>query len=204
METPHTGNRFKHLLSAATLKRSVLWALIALVLTVLVLSTIARRQHGEPVFNGRELRSWLRDLDDLKSDQASNAMEAVHQMDTNSIPTLLKMVSSKDAKPKRFLIWALSKQPVFIFDLRSADQQHFEAYIAFRVLKGRAKPAIPALSRALRDSDADISNCALRCLLGIGPDAREALENARCDRNSSVRKMAESALAVLESETSTN
>ncbi len=204
METPDTGNRVKHPLRSTVVKRSVFVAVIALVLTAVLLLTIAQSQQGEPVYKGRQLRSWLRDLDDLKSDQAGDAIEAIRYMDRNCIPILLNMVSSKDSKPKRFLIGALSKQSIVTIDLRSADQQHFEAYIAFRVLKGRAKPAIPALSRALRDPDADISNCALKCLLGIGPDARQALEDARRDLNSSVRKMAESALAVLDSETGTN
>jgi hypothetical protein len=176
----------------------LIFAVVSIVFLSIAMHIIVK---NEPIYKEHRLSYWLGEFDSLKSDEAGEAMEALEHIGTNCIPTLLGMVRSKDSSVKSFVLHMMSKQSFLAVNMRSSDQLHHEAYIAFYVLRGRGKTAIPGLAASLRDANPDVRNCALKSLIAIGPEARKTLEEAAHDSDRSVSSMAESGLALLDSET---
>jgi hypothetical protein len=108
------------------------------------------------------------------------------------------MVQSRDSHTRKILIEASSRIKLFPFDPRSADLDHYRARHGFSALRELARDAAPQLCALLSDPDPDVQECAVRCLLGIGQDARGALETALRSSDTNVSSTAENALAILD------
>ena len=79
---------------------------IALVVLLAVIATVVAfiaLRPREPVYEGKRLSEWLRDLDDntLAADSRNRAVDAVRQIGTNCVPTLVDMLQSSDSWLKR-------------------------------------------------------------------------------------------------------
>ena len=140
-------------------------SLAALLATACLICSAAATDEHEPIYQGRTLSDWTRDLDPhtvVMVGHEPSAWTAIGHMGTNAIPTLLKWLSEPDPPEP------LKPHLAPCFTLSRSERAEF----AFRILGGAARPAIPELTRLARKSS-DPSR-AKRCadsLASIGPEA---------------------------------
>jgi hypothetical protein len=105
--------------------------------------------HGEPTYAGKPLSFWLKGFDigynDPRKPSHDQSVEALREAGTNAIPTLLRMLRSRDSDLNHRLTRLLAKQRVIKVDYVSADRQRWAAREALSALGLAAKPAIPEL-----------------------------------------------------------
>ena len=150
-------------------------------------------QNREPVYQGRELRLWLRDYAGWDSspkawaEAKSRAEHAVRQIGTNAIPHLLEMVSETESPRMRSVtdywdghVESLKILPASIrhpsWYKRLTRYANMEGEIGFKILGADAHDAVPELmilyertfsmdSLSVMNSQVAIS----RSLVSIGP-----------------------------------
>ena len=121
----------------------------------------------EPVYQGKRLSDWLRDLDDntLAADSRNRAVDAVRQIGSNCLPTLAEMLHSSDSWPKRKLIDLVGNQSRIRFHFTTAQERRGWAIQGIKVL---GPAAIPMLIDLLNDKAA--MTTAMICLSRVGPE----------------------------------
>ncbi len=107
---------------------------------------------------------------------AVEADEAMANIGTNAIPTLLRMISAKEAGLKLRLRKLAEMQKFIDIPPNLDGQKHNEAASGFMKLGPAARDAVPALVEIYeRDIDESSRIAALHALGAIGPDARTAV-----------------------------
>jgi HEAT repeat protein len=139
--------------------------------------------HREPVYHGKSLTAWMdqmyrcqlsaRTFPELA--KAEEARTAIHEIGTNALPSLIRMVRARDSQFKKALLALAANQSVFGLPFKSADYYHNRATWCFRALGRDAKPAFPALIELLHDPDRKVQASAATCLCMLGPEARDAV-----------------------------
>ena len=121
----------------------------------------------EPVYQGKRLSVWLRDLDEntLASDSRTRAVDAVRQIGTNCVPTLVEMLHSSDSWLKRTLMELAGKQSRIRFHFTTAQERRNQAIQGIEVL---GPAAIPMLIDLLNDKAT--MPTAMICLTLVGPE----------------------------------
>jgi hypothetical protein len=138
----------------------------------------------EPVFEGRPLSSWLENH--LPSSAANppygspgwkKADEAIRQIGTNGIPTLLEMMRAKDRPAVVLTIRRTALRFGFpVKECRPAVASNEEAAYAFEMLGANAASAVPELLRIYQQNiSASSQRCAAQALGHIGRDSEPAL-----------------------------
>ena len=160
------------------------------VLTVALIGVIVwyvAHRPDKPIYQGRTLTNWLGDFGAVQVTftpprrgmaiaSTREANEAVHQIGTNAIPTLLALLRVKDSALKVKLIYLLQRQHLLKFRLRPAEEWNAIAACAFSVVGTNAKPAVPELIAIANQNISKESRCsAIGSLGGIGPAAAEAI-----------------------------
>ncbi len=91
---------------------------------------------SEPTYQGKPLTYWLdnyafhfESTNGLAAE--TNAINAVCEIGTNGIPTLLRLLDAKDSNFKLKLIQLAKKQRLINIKFRSAEMQHLEASAGF-------------------------------------------------------------------------
>ncbi len=144
-------------------------------------------QPGEPVYGGKPLTLWLKDLSSPNEQGASEteralsrakvekARNAVQQIGTNAIPHLIRMVRScrPDSRLRRYADDMLERQRLIRVELPVHEDQSWLASFGFEVLGRAGEPAIPELCRLLGNPYTAVQ--AANCLREIGPTAVPAL-----------------------------
>ncbi len=137
---------------------------------------------SQPVYQGKELSSWLEAYDPylrwkVTPAQKQEADAAVSHIGTNSIPTLLRMLRARDWRwSARFLEW-LSKVRIFkIKRSLPAENLQFAAANAFSVLGTEASNAVPKLIEIYKQNISESSRYyTVLSLWAIGPAANAAV-----------------------------
>ena len=147
------------------------------------------REAREPVHEGQKLSEWMeRHLPSSAanppygSEGWKKAHEAIRNIGTNGIPTLLKMISATDnGFKRRFLKWA-STQPRLHLRYRPAYQLNEEAEYAIEILGTNAVGAVPGLTKIYQDARSESSQrCTALALGHIGRGARTSnIRTIRC------------------------
>jgi hypothetical protein len=138
---------------------------------------------NEPVYQGKTLSLWLDDYFQSRWTShdpvtRTNAEEAVRQIGTNAIPTLLKMIKAQNPSPVMFKLMELARNRRLekLLYPRSAFQRHVQALEAFRILNTNAACAVPELISISDEPRYPTSQeYAMRALGSIGPDAKPAI-----------------------------
>lgn len=131
----------------------------------------SRPTRPEPVYQGRRLTSWLKQLDDgeafgisssrplsLTSSQLE-AASAIHAMGTNALPFLMDDLHARpteESRRVRFYRWSNKHLPDWLhstlfpsMDTTEEDRIRWRAAQGLSALGARAKPALPELKRLL-------------------------------------------------------
>jgi hypothetical protein len=98
----------------------------------------------EPVYRGKPLSFWLEGYrpSQLGGPEQTNADEAILQVGTNAIPTLLRMARAKDSALTLKLVELTQKQRFLRFDYIRASERNIQAVHGFRQLSAAAKDAV--------------------------------------------------------------
>jgi len=138
----------------------------------------------EPSYQGRTLTSWLENHVPNSSANPRygspgwrQANEALRQIGTNAIPTLLEMIGDKDPPPFLLKLLLLAQRKGWISTrYRYARLRNEEAAYAFEVLTTNAAPAVPGLIRIYERNVSTLSQeCAAEALGHIGRPAAAAV-----------------------------
>lgn len=153
---------------------------VAAIFCLLVVQPI---QSSEPTYNGHPLSEWL--VLDLKS-QAS-AENAIRQIGTNGIPTLIDILGAKESNKRKVLAKLDNeelKQEFSSKDSNLADLRNL-AVNGFGILGANAESAVPQITKLFYDQETRFE--ATRALIRVGPRGFSVLTNALADEDSSVR-----------------
>jgi len=162
----------------ATKRRTLLVTLLIAVLGGV--SWLLLRPDPEPIYQGKPLSYWLRGFDSGSTPSAQGkADEAMRQIGTNAIPTLLRMLKPTDSQFKLNLIQFAKKQNLINIKWRTAWTLHREALFGFRCLGPQGKTAVPALLEIYneRRSGQYYRDCVFfaQTFATMGPDASNAV-----------------------------
>src|SRR2546426_4374026 len=150
----------------------------------------------EPVYEGKRLSEWLRDLDDniLAADSRNRAVDAVRQIGSNCVPTLVELLHSSDSWPKRKLMELVGNQSRIRFHFTTAQERRSRAIRGIEVL---GPAAIPMLIDLLNDK-ATMST-AMICLSRVGSEVVWPLTCTVTNEGPQVRSAAIVTLGLLRS-----
>lgn len=125
----------------------------------------------EPSYHGKALSEWMGEPD------KAVRYNAIQQIGTNAIPTLLDILSIKRGNVKRVLSKLQSKE-IKGFTSKDADLEDLRnlAVDGFEALGTNAEPAIPRMTKLLNDDQLRFQ--AARALTKVGPKGFTVLTNA--------------------------
>ena len=150
-------------------------------------------RSSEPSYNGKPLSEWLlilkigyasageRVVDDTE------AREAVRQMGTNAIPTLLDILGADD-QSKWWVVHRLKSKgfrEMYHNPKVPTDDLHDTGVMAFGRLGTNAIPAIPNIKKLL--DDWETCSGAAQVLVGLGPAGWDTLTNGLYNSDDNVR-----------------
>lgn len=156
---------------------------IGITIAITVLAWLALRPR-EPVYEGRRLSYWLQGYlpypdnvpKEVSEQKANDAMSAIG---TNAIPTLLRLLRSRDSaltlKWFSLLDW-LDKNYAFKIHYNRDMDRLIEAWLGFKELGANGALAVPALIKIYEQNISDDSRWGAAYSLGaIGPPAKIAV-----------------------------
>jgi hypothetical protein len=149
----------------------IAFAIAFVVLVGAVVWQVAQPCESEPVYEGKRLSVWL------NSDTGrGESGEVVRQIGTNAIPTLLRLLRTKDSALKVKLMDLLQRQHIIKIEYTPAETWHFRAAYAFGVLGTNAQTAVPALI-TIADDNISLNSrvCAIESLGYVGLPTKEAV-----------------------------
>lgn len=150
-------------------------AILLLGVTVFVL--VALWKSAEPSYQGQSLSRWLEQYHSAlgTGTPSVEAEEAIRQIGTNALPTLIRMIRARDSWLQETLMKWMSKQKFVKFGLTPASKLRFQAQAGYQVLGAAAKAQVPQLIKILtNDSIAQVRQCTASALGGIGEEAKSA------------------------------
>lgn len=178
-----------------------------LMLTFFCLFAVQSTQCSEPTYSGRALSEWLLELkkspssdevlagiqqhldtETIYQNKKNQDENAIRQIGTNGIPTLLDILGAKNRNVKKVVLKLQSKElqeeynynkDAKVEDLRSL------AVDGFAILGTNAESAVPQLDKLFHDSETRFQ--AIRALTKVGPAGFSVLTNALADKDSAVR-----------------
>jgi hypothetical protein len=182
-------------------RKKLFWGGFIILAAILVcIFCFTPKARKEPVYRGKTLTQWLKQLDDGEADGISSgrlpsftgaqteAAEAIRAIGTNALPFMMDDIhASPSEKAMRIQLhrgWAwvdrrFLRGMVALSDVTSEDQARWRAAQGLSALGPLAKPAVPELSRLLFTNyfHSSIKEAAY-ALAGIGPEGIAVLTNA--------------------------
>jgi HEAT repeat protein len=191
-------------------------AVLLVALVGLVVWQVLR--EPEPVYQGKGLRTWLRECRESgyigleeQVEAPPLARHAVRTIGTNAIPFLLKMLGKKDSSVVAGLVafWNrhLVSLPLWLrhppWYVNQAAFVNSEGALGFEFLGRDAEPAVPALIALYeRNISPDSQVATSRALNAIGPEAQgmaiPSFLRAAASSNAPVREVAVMALFLID------
>ncbi len=182
-------------------KRRILLAVLLAALGGIILWRVD--QPRDPMYQGRSLSQWLKEYDPrIFINNKEEVDDAIRHIGTNAIPTLLKMLRSKDNVVKAAAVKQAERANLIWISL--AEERDVEAAQGFEVLGASAKDAVPALVEIYKQRISPDSEMATAWALGcIGPAAKKAIPQlleAATNANTVLRQCAIESLGRIRSE----
>lgn len=161
-------------------KRRILIAILALaVLGGAAWMMLSPRVEPEPVYQGKPLSAWLENFSPIgtyfSTSNADAARTAIQNMGTNTISTMLRMLSTPNLPWKNRLFVLAQKQHIIKIHYVEPQMLYNRALFGFQALGDpRSAGAVPELVKIYDQNPAAQSLIAI--ILGqIGPDAKAAV-----------------------------
>jgi hypothetical protein len=185
MENARFSLRIVHAVSMGNKRRILIAALLVVLVCALAWLALLRGKPNEPVYEGKGLSAWLRDIDyGQPQAKREKAGEAIRSMGTNSIPFLLHDLDPlQQSNLKEHLIQLARKQSLFKLNWSSADELSRQATWGFQALGPAGGPAIPELLRLEQSNPGYVPGA----LAGIGVAALPYLIQGFTNKNEWVR-----------------
>jgi len=131
----------------------------------------------EPVYQGEPLSFWLESYYKHPSDLAVGhaTTNAIRQAGTNAIPTLLRLLRTRDSGIKTAVLHWFNGHPHVKSPFVSAADQNMAAYQGFLLLGQDARPAVPELVQIFEADPGTVSAAVIaEIIFSIGPGADDA------------------------------
>jgi len=148
-----------------------------LLLTVTAFVLVAVWRSAEPSYQGQSLGRWLEQYHSARGTGTSSvkAEEAIRQMGTNALPTLIRMICARDSLIKQAVMKWSSKQKFIKFTFTPATKLRYQAQAGYEILGPAAKAQVPELTVILtNDNVGQVRQCTASALGFIGEDAKSA------------------------------
>ena len=149
-------------------------------------------RSSEPSYNGKPLSEWLLILklgytSAGERAERADAREAIRQMGTNAIPTLLHILGANDRNKGWVLARLKSKgfREMYHNQNVTTDDLQDTGVEAFGLLGTNAISAIPKINKLF--GDWETCSPAARVLAGLGPEGVAALTNGLASENDDIR-----------------
>jgi HEAT repeat protein len=172
-------------------KKQGLLAFILIAGALALLLWIAQ-QPREPVYQGRQLSSWLKDLENWDGDTNNAAFVAFREMGTNAIPPLLEVIESDGSPIQRMIMKFNKRQSVVKLPFGTPWVKTMTAAWGLYAMGTNAEPALPVLTNLLFHTNAVIASATV--LAGIGSAGVPSLLAALTNRDYLIRFSAASGL----------
>jgi len=165
--------------------------------STICLLAVPSARSSEPVFNGRPLSEWLlfnsspTIAEHLLPEGSPSPAEAIRQIGTNGIPTLLEILGATPQN-EGWVLWKLKSKALkrqMRGDLNSDDLTDF-AVDGFGVLGTNAESAVPKIAKLLHNGQITSISPALRALAEIGPKGIAVVTNTLSDPDDTLRGVA--------------
>lgn len=117
-------------------------------------------QQREPVYKGRTLTSWLKDIAQYHREKTAvelEAKEAVRQIGTNAVPTLLRWLSARDSALEIRATSLIQRQHLIHVEYTSAAERNRLAMWGFEELRTNARSAVPELIQIANGANSSIA-----------------------------------------------
>ncbi|HEV7924290.1 MAG TPA: HEAT repeat domain-containing protein [Verrucomicrobiae bacterium] len=147
---------------------------------------------SEPVYQGKPLSSWLKDMENWNGNTNDAAFMAFRDMGSNAIPPLLRVLQSGGGRFRHMVMAVNDKQSVVQLPFGKPWEQSMAAARGLYAMGSNARPALPALTNLLFHSNETITSAI--AMAGIGTDALPILLSALSNQNYRIRIAAVSAL----------
>lgn len=170
--------------------------MIGLAVLLLGILIIGLTPANEPSYQGRKLSEWLMLWRNswggvgIGDGHRAECEEALGNIGTNAIPTLLRFLAAHDSDLKSRLIKIVNNQKIADLRLLPAGEKHLLAATGFSFLGTNALPAMPALIELTNHKNSAIRIQALRSLVLImpgNPKLLPVLTNLLHDADTAVR-----------------
>lgn len=160
---------------------------IAIVVAFVALAGVIGWQVVKPsepdlVYKGKRLTKWLAPHPYLEANSSTTriltpeAEEALRQIGSNAVPTLLRMLRARDSALTVKLMRLVQSQHVIKVEYIPANIWNASALEAFNILGSNGQSAVPELIRiASNNFSATSTSCAILSLVKVGPAARQAV-----------------------------
>jgi len=176
-------------------------AVLAVALVGAIAWQIAQSRAPDPVYKSRKLSEWLKDMwrNENGITVSHGTVEAVRELGTNAIPTLLQMLRTEDSPLELKLRRLIKRQQVIKVQFTPIRQKQMAAAFAFDFLGTNAQSAVPALIQIVDDEGISPSSRELAILsLGyIGPPAKQSVPHLLPWATNGVEKLRDTAQTAL-------
>jgi hypothetical protein len=197
--------------------RKTIVGLTVLTAAVAGFAFLYSRWSGEPVYQGKPLRSWLEQFGTNHwtgaghdGDLDRHAEAALQHLGTNAVPIYLEMMTARES-PLKVKLLALAQKPwLKLFHVPSVVEYRNQVYYrnslgacGFVALGAEAKPFVHALIAITSDEDPLRRRLAVSALGQLGPTASAAWPvMVKClnDSNETVRALAAMGLGEIHQE----
>jgi HEAT repeat protein len=163
--------------------RKTTFVLAGILAVVLLLQGVLRPR--EPVYQGKRLSAWLRELDSWPGKSSEPAAKAIREIGTNALPYLVSALQADDASLKVKLSEFLGRLGLVKFQIRLAEERRDTACKALLILGPMASNAIPDIRRMFYQ--AKMTGAATLALFAIGGSSIPTLVEACHHTNQFVR-----------------